>query len=486
MPDRILTTLASKQAESDLARRHSALTHPYTLSRNALLDRQSARESNARSYPRRIPLALQRAHGIYVEDIEGRVFIDCLAGAGTLALGHNHPVVVEAIERVLEDGLPLHTLDLTTPVKDRFVQDLFDLLPSEFARHAKVQFCGPTGADAIEAALKLVKIATGRATVLAFQGAYHGMTQGALNLMGNLGPKRALNGMLEGVQFLPYPYDYRCPFGLRGDTGVLAGLRYIEAVIGDPESGVPPPAGMILEVVQGEGGVVPAPDIWVNGVREITARAGIPLIIDEVQTGFGRTGKLFAFEHANIVPDVVVLSKAIGGGLPLSVAVYREELDLWPPGAHAGTFRGNQMAMATGSATIRHIRSERLHEHAGWIGRRFMDLLVQLKRGYPQLGDVRGRGLMIGVEIVDPDGEKNAAGHPSTASGLASAIHTECLRHGLIVELGGRHGSVVRFLPPLIITEPQIDQVFEIFAAAVRAALSGRRAVPKTLQAPVA
>jgi diaminobutyrate-2-oxoglutarate transaminase len=479
-----IAALTDTPAEDDFARRHNALAHPYTLSHNALLERQAARESNARSYPRRLPLALKRARGIYVEDVEGRIFIDCLAGAGTLALGHNPPVVLAAIEQVLKGGLPLHTLDLTTPVKDRFVEDLFDSLPTEFARDAKIQFCGPSGADAIEAALKLVKIATGRGTMLAFHGGYHGMTQGALHLMGNLGPKRALNGLLSGVQFLPYPYDFRCPFGLGGQTGLQAGLRYIDTVLNDPESGVPTPAGMIVEIIQGEGGVVPAPDTWMAGIREITAKAKVPLIIDEVQTGFGRTGKLFAFEHAGIVPDVVVLSKAIGGSLPLSVVVYRGELDHWLPGSHAGTFRGNQMAMAAGSATLHQIRTERLYEHAETIGKRFVTQLNQLQREHAQLGDIRGRGLMIGVEIIDVDADTDASGYPSAAPTLASAIQAECLRRGLIVELGGRHGSVVRFLPPLIITEPQIDRVFDIFAAAVQAARREHRSYPRDTPAP--
>lgn len=455
---------------ADFALRHNALSQPYTFKSNVLLERQAALESNARSYPRRIPLALRRAQGIYVEDIEGRVFIDCLAGAGTLALGHNHPVVIEAIEHVLKDGVPLHTLDLTTPVKDRFTQDLFDCLPAEFARDAKVQFCGPTGADAVEAAMKLVKTATGRGTMLAFHGAYHGMTQGALNLMGNLGAKRPLHDVLQGVQFLPFPYDYRCPFGLHGDSGVQAGLTYINTVLVDPESGIPAPAGMILEVVQGEGGVIPAPDDWIRGVRTITKKADVPLIVDEVQTGFARTGRLFAFEHAGVTPDVVVLSKAIGGTLPLSVIVYRKELDVWLPGAHAGTFRGNQLAMAAGSATIRHIRHEALHEQADVIGTLLVRKLRELQSAHPQLGDVRGRGLMIGIEIVDPGGTRDALGHPPADPALASAIQAECLKRGLILELGGRHGSVVRFLPPLIITERQIEHVFEIFTAAVGAA----------------
>ncbi|CDG82368.1 diaminobutyrate--2-oxoglutarate transaminase [Janthinobacterium agaricidamnosum] len=477
------TVSADGAAERELALRHQALQYPYTLSGNALLERQQRTESNARSYPRRIPLALKRAHGIYVEDTEGRVFIDCLAGAGTLALGHNHRVVVDAIRAVLDAGLPLHTLDLTTPVKDRFVQDLFQTLPAEFARGAKVQFCGPTGSDAVEAALKLVKIATGRSTMLAFHGAYHGMTQGALTLMGSLGPKKPL-GALQGVQFLPYPYDYRCPFGLGGEAGQQAGLRYIETVMTDPEGGVPAAAGMLFEAVQGEGGVIPAPDSWLRGVRELTARAGVPLIVDEVQTGFGRTGAMFAFEHSGIVPDVLVLSKAIGGSLPLSVVVYRGELDQWQPGAHAGTFRGNQLAMAAGSATISHIRSEELAAHAARAGLRFMGQLRQLQRDDPAIGDVRGRGLMIGVEIIDPDQPRSGMGHPASAGPLAAAIQAECLRRGLIVELGGRNGSVVRMLPPLVITEAQLDHVFEIFSAALAAAHSRlRQAATRAAQA---
>lgn len=470
MQTNVATTRETSRIGSDIGRFHNALARPYTFSSNTLLEHQAARESNARSYPRRIPLALKHAEGIYVEDVEGRVFIDCLAGAGTLTLGHNHPVVIEAIEQVLKDGTPLHTLDLTTPVKDRFMEDLFDTLPSEFSRDAKVQFCGPTGADAVEAALKLVKTATGRGTVLAFHGAYHGMTQGALNLMGNLGAKRPLHGILQGVQFLPFPYDYRCPLGLHGDSGVQAGLTYIHTVLEDPESGVPAPAGMIFEVVQGEGGVIPAPDDWVRGVRRITTKANVPLIVDEVQTGFGRTGRLFAFEHAGITPDVVVLSKAIGGTLPLSVIVYRKELDVWLPGAHAGTFRGNQLAMAAGSATISYIRREALHEQAEAIGTLLTRKLRELQSVHPQLGDVRGRGLMIGIEIVDPEGTRDALGHPPADPALASAIQAECLKRGLILELGGRHSSVVRFLPPLIITERQIEHVFEIFTAATGAA----------------
>lgn len=415
---------------AELSQRHFARTKPFDFTPHDILERQARQESNARSYPRRLPLVLKRAAGVYVEDIEGRVFIDCLAGAGTLALGHNHPVVIEAISSALRDELPLHTLDLMTPVKDRFVQDLFEVLPPDFARSAKVQFCGPTGADAIEAAVKLVKTATGRGTMLAFQGVYHGMTQSTLQLMGSLEPKAPLNGTLSGVQFLPYPYDYRCPLGLRGEAGIKAGLHFIRSVLNDPEGGVPVPAGVVLETIQGEGGVIPAPVTWLQGIRTLTATAGVPLIIDEIQSGFGRTGKMFAFEHAKIKPDVIALSKAIGGGLPMSVVVYREELDQWKPGAHAGTFRGNQLAMAAGSATIRLLRSEDLPAHAEAMGRRLSNALTQLQSIHPQLGDIRGRGLMLGAEIVDPGSAPDALGNTAAAPTLAKAIQHEACAVG--------------------------------------------------------
>lgn len=467
----VLTSPAIRvfDTEESFGQRHDALRQPYEFTSNPLLERQNERESNARSYPRRLPIALKRGRGIYVEDVEGRVFIDCLAGAGTLALGHNHPVVVQAIQQVLRDGVPLHTLDLTTPVKDEFVETLFNMLPAEFARDARIQFCGPTGADAIEAALKLTKIATGRQTILSFHGAYHGMTQGTLNLMGNLGPKSALGGLVSGVQFLPYPYEYRSPFGLDSNATVAASLHYIESMLADPESGVPTPAGIVMEIVQGEGGVIAAPDAWTRGVRAISRRAGVPLLIDEVQTGFGRTGKMFAFEHSGITPDVLILSKAIGGSLPLSVVVYRGELDQWKPGTHAGTFRGNQLAMAAGSATLKYIRAEGLAERAEQMGKRLMAHLRQLQKAYPCIGDVRGRGLMIGAEIVDADQARNTLGEPAAAPALASRLQQACLQRGLILELGGRHGSVVRLLPPLIVTEQDIDHIAEIIAAGLQA-----------------
>src|SRR5262249_22322929 len=419
-------------------------------------------ESNARSYPRRLPLAIREARGILITDVDGRKFLDCLSNAGTLALGHNHPVVVEAIKRQLDAGLPPHTPALTPPVKDEFVAELFSTLPAEFAANARIQFCSPSGADAVEAALKLVKTATGRRAIIAFNGAYHGQTHGALALMGNQGPKRLVNGLMPDVHFLPYPYPYRNP--LSSDQCAA----HAEYLLNDPESGLPPVAGMILEPVQGEGGVIPAPKEWLWKMRDLTAQREIPLILDEVQTGWGRTGLLYGFEHSGVTPDVVVLSKAIGGGLPLAVVVYREELDAWQSGAHTGTFRGNQLAMAAGLATLRFLRDNDVPAHAEAMGERFKARLRELQNHYSFIGDVRGLGLMLGVEIVDPE-ENDGAGRPRGDGGLARKIQAKCFERGLILEVGGRRGAVLRLLPPLIITLEQVDQACDIMADACAA-----------------
>lgn len=434
------------------------------------LERQAARESNARSYPRRLPLALKKASGMYVEDMDGHTYIDCLAGAGALALGHNHPVVVEAVRGMLADGVPMQTLDLTTPVKDGFMQTLFASLPGEFSRHARVQFCGPSGADAVEAAVKLVKTATGRRTMLSFQGGYHGMTHGALSLTGYLAPKEAIGGLMADVHFLPFPYQYRCPFGVGGEAGARMSTAYIEHLLDDPNSGILPPAGMILEVVQGEGGVIPAPDDWLRDIRRITRNRNIPLIVDEIQTGVGRTGVMYAFEHAGIVPDVVILSKAIGGGLPMSVVMYHSDLDRWKPGAHAGTFRGNQMAMAAGTATMAFIQEHGMAGHAEQMGARLKGQLRRIQKDSLSIGDCRGRGLMIGAEIINRDAQPDGLGSYPADPAMAQRIQAQALRLGLILELGGRHNSTVRFIPPLIITAEQVDTVTAIFGEAVKAA----------------
>jgi diaminobutyrate-2-oxoglutarate transaminase len=304
-----------------------------------LLAQQAARESSARVYPGRLPVALARGRGAHVWDTSGRRYVDCLAGAGSLALGHHHPVVAGALRRALDDEAPLTTLDLATPLRDAFTDALVEALPPELAA-GRILFCGPSGADAVEAAVKLCKIATRRCAIVAFGGGYHGMTQGALSLTGSREPKERLGALLPDVHHLPFPTGVRCPFGVGGEAGAERCARVFEWALEDVDSGIATPAAVVMEPVQGEGGVHPAPASFAHAVRDATLRAGVPLIFDEVQTGLGRTGTLWGLDALGVVPDVLVLSKAIGGGLPLAVVVARRELDAaWQPGDHAGTFR---------------------------------------------------------------------------------------------------------------------------------------------------
>jgi diaminobutyrate-2-oxoglutarate transaminase len=434
------------------------------------LERQAQSESNARSYPRKLPFALSQAKGIYLKDVDGQVYYDCLSGAGALALGHNHAVVQEAIMKQLSKNLPMLTLDITTPVKEEFVNEILKCFPKEFAENAKIQFCGPSGADAVEAAIKLVKHATGRRGMMAFQGGYHGMTHGALSLMGNLGAKKNISGLMADVTMLPYPYLYRLPItGMSDEDGKYCS-EYIENLLTDDESGVLKPAGIIIEALQGEGGKIPAPIKFLKELRRITQEQDIPLIFDEIQSGFGRTGKMFAFEHANIIPDIVVLSKALGGSLPMAVVVYNKKYDVWGPGSHAGTFRGNQLGMATGTATMRYIRENNLLENVIKMGELFVEELANIQNATNCIGDIRGKGLMIGVEIVNPNSGVLQHGKPERFEKLARKIQYECFCRGLVVEIGGRQSSVIRLMPPLNVEKEQVLDICKILKEAIVAA----------------
>ncbi|MBV9847663.1 MAG: diaminobutyrate--2-oxoglutarate transaminase family protein [Kutzneria sp.] len=443
------------------------------MSTEAVYNYVRERESNARTYADKLDRVIERGSLARVWDSEGREYLDCLSVAGTLALGHNHPIVIEAVLDFIASGQVQQALDLTTPAKYRFLRQLFDVFPADFGATAKVQFCGPSGADATEAAVKLFKTATGRRTVIAFHGAYHGMTAGSLSLTGNLVAKRSVASLMPDTHFLPYPDSYRCPFGLGGEAGVRANLHYLERVLTDPDSGITKPAAVFVEAVQGEGGVIPAPPSWLRGLRELTARLDIPLVLDEIQTGFGRTGTMFAFEEAGIRPDAVLISKAVGGGFPLALVAYDARYDAWSPGAHAGTFRGNQIAMVAGATTISVIRDENLVHAAVAKGKLIGAGLGELADRHPEIGDVRGRGLMWGVEIVDPRLPADALGaHPADGE-RAAEIGRRCLELGLIVERGGRHGAVLRLLPPLVITEGEVEEMISKLGMALVAKPQG-------------
>ncbi len=439
-----------------------------TFTNKYFTDRQNDFESSARSYPRKFPFALSKAKGVILEDVEGNKYIDFLCGAGTLALGHNDERVNKAMIDLINSGSPLHTLDLTTPTKDKFVETIHSILPFGMAKDVKIQFCSPSGTDATDAAIKLCKIATGRSSVIAFSGGYHGMGHGAMAVTGNCYAKSQVPNLMPGVQFMPYPYSYRCPVGLGGDAGTKAVSAYFERLLKDPESGVSKPACVIIEPIQGEGGVVPAPVEFLQTVRRVTSELDIPLICDEIQCGMGRSGRVFAFEYAGIVPDVILASKAIGGTQPMSVVIYNKKLDKWGPGTHAGTFRGNQLAMAAGTVVMETISKKEFLDDVVRKGNHFKERLLSLQKECPVIGDVRGKGLMLGIEFVDPNGRKDIMGHPVESGEICARVQKGCFENGLVMEKGGRNGSVMRCLTALNIADEDLDKGISIFEKVVR------------------
>lgn len=423
-----------------------------------LLARQDRWESNARTYPRHLPIAIEEASGSFVRDVDGNVFIDFLMGAGVLSLGHGHPELVSVAASQL--GRHAHGLDLPTPAKDAFVQAQLSMLPPGLRRRTKVHFCGPAGANAVDAALKLCKTATGRGDIVSFQGGFHGSSHAAMAVTGLVEQKQPVPNGLPGIHFFPYSSCVRCPVGLTLDTCATNCVGVLEHALRDPNGGIPLPAAVILELVQGEGGVMPAQPDFVRRVRELTRELDVPLIVDEVQTGCGRTGTWFAFERYDIEPDVIVASKALSGiGLPVAIIMYDRRLDVWAPGAHTGTFRGNQLAFAAGAEAVRIVRRDDVLGNVRRRGEQIADRLAGLQ-AHPWVLDVRGVGLMWGIELADPrDG--------SPAGAMAREVQARALRKGLIVEVGGREDSVVRMLPPLNVAAEVVDTACSILMAAI-------------------
>ncbi len=424
----------------------------------ALLARQESRESNARVYGRHFPIAVEEASGSFVRDVDGNVFIDFLTGAGVLSLGHSHPELVEVATEQL--GRFCHGLDLPSPAKDAFTTAQLSMLPDGMRDRMRVHFCGPTGANAVDAALKLCKTATGRGDVVAFSGGFHGTTHATMAVTGVVATKAPVANGMPGVHVFPYSHCSDCPLDLRRDTCSTNCVALLERALRDPHGGIVRPAAVLVELVQGEGGVVPASVDFVRRLRTLTRELDVPLVVDEVQTGCGRTGTWFAFEQYGIEPDVIVASKALSGiGQPVSIILYDERLDVWAPGAHTGTFRGNQVAFA---AVARAVEIVRRDDVLGNVRRRSAQIRQRLDvlRAHPWVRDVRGRGLMWGIELADP-------GTGAWAGELAGRVQARALRGGLIVELGGRDDCVVRLLPPLNVTADVVDAACDILVEAV-------------------
>jgi len=441
-----------------------------------LLERQERLDSSAVAYPKSVPIALEEGKGATLKDADGNVFLDFFAGIGVLNVGHSNPYVLEGVHEQTEKLV--HTIDFPTEARLDFIEKLNEIAPGGLADHNRVVFGGPSGSDAIEGSIKLAKHTTGGTGMLAFRGSYHGGTAGALSLTGGKKYKAEYTPLLPDVVHVRYPYAYAergddanaakvCPVGC-GDLGgtccesisCARALEDVRETLSDPYGGLEDPAGIWVEPIQGEGGVVVPPEGFLPGLREIADEAGIPLIFDEIQSGFGRTGKWFASEHTDVTPDAVTMAKGIGGaGLPLGAMIYHEDLDTWEPGGHIGTFRGNVPAMVGGTRAIEYIQAHDLLAHATDLGEYLRERLREAGAKCETLGEVRGEGLFVGAEFDATD----------TRSGkeIVADIQEYCYERGVLVWTAGRRGNVLRLLPPLVMTREQAEVGMDVIGEAI-------------------
>ena len=405
-------------------------------------------ESNVRSYCRSFPALFARAKGPLLYTATGQEYIDFFAGAGTLNYGHNPEYIKHKLLAYIEhDGIS-HGLDFYTEAKRDFITAFTRGVLAPRGLDYKLQFSGPTGANAVEAALKLARRVTGRQGVFTFMGAYHGLSLGSLAVTANAGMRAAAGTGLHDASFMPYP------------DGRIAGvdsLAYIDYVLGDTHSGFELPAAIIVETIQAEGGIVVAPIAWLKGLRALCDRHGIVLICDDIQVGCHRSGPYFSFERAGITPDIVTLSKSISGyGLPMSLVLFKPELDAWKPGEHTGTFRGNQLAFIGGTAAIELAASLDIEAMVARKQRLFETFLNErIKPLHPGLA-VRGLGMVWGVDCA------------AVSDTLAERVSARCFELGLVLETAGRNGSVLKFLPPLVTDDEVLARGFAIVERALK------------------
>jgi 4-aminobutyrate aminotransferase len=408
------------------------------------------------SYTRDYPLVIARGEGAIVEDVDGNIFLDCTAGIAVTSTGHSHPEVVKAITDQAQRFLHMSGTDFYYEPQVRLGEELSAIAPMSGPHRS---FFGNSGTEAVEAALKLAKYHTRRHNVIAFLGAFHGRSMGSLSATASkVAQRKGFLPLVPGTFHAPYPDVYR--YAGSPDACAADSLRFIEDQLFVHL--VPPDevAAILVEPIQGEGGYLVPPDAFLQGLREIATRHGMLLIADEVQSGMGRTGKMFAIEHTGVEPDIVTMAKGIASGLPLGVATARSDVMSWPPGSHASTFGGNPVACAAALATIRLLR-ESLVKNAEVVGAHMMAAARSLTERHPIVGDVRGRGLMIGVELVRDRNTKERA----TAE--RNALVQECFRRGLLVLGAGR--NAIRLSPPLVLTREQADTAIGILDQALTA-----------------
>jgi diaminobutyrate-2-oxoglutarate transaminase len=405
-------------------------------------------ESNVRTYCRSFPEVFEKASGALLVGETGRRYLDFFSGAGALNYGHNNPYIKQRVVEYLQSDNILHALDMSTTAKRQFMTAFRDHILQPRGLDYNVQFCGPTGTNAVEAALKLARKVTRRTGVFSFVGGFHGMSLGALAITSNRASRAAAGVPLHNATFMPYP---------NGAVSTDESIDYIDQLLRDGHSGTEKPAAMILETVQAEGGVNVAPDDWLQRLQDLCRQHEILLICDDIQVGCFRTGPFFSFERAKIVPDIVVLSKSIGGiGLPMSLVLMKPELDVWAPGEHTGTFRGNQIAFVAAKAAIEFAVINRIDDEV----RRKEGLLREVLHGLTLRTsreiEVRGVGMIWGVDLTNIGGAE-----------LARQVGARCFELGLIIERAGRDDTVMKLIPPLTIADDLLQEGCEILTQAI-------------------
>ncbi|MDE3111712.1 MAG: aspartate aminotransferase family protein [Chloroflexota bacterium] len=408
------------------------------------------------------PVVVERAQGARITAADGREYLDCFAGIAVVNAGHVHPKVAAAAKAQIDRLVHVCSYIYYVPA----VADLAEVLARITPGALQKTFFVNSGAEAIEGALRLAKIATGKREIVALQMAFHGRTYATLSVTGNMLRKTRGGPYMSGVAFAPAPYCYRCPLRLEPETCGLACADAVEDTIRAQTSG--DVAAFIVEPVLGEGGIVPLPAGYLARVREILARHGVLLLVDEVQTGFGRTGRMFGVEHQvdaqgrTVEPDIMAMAKGIADGFPLGAFIAPEAIaDSFRPGEHLSTFGGNPVSCAAAIANIQVLEDEGLVRRSAELGALLMGELRALSEREPLIGDVRGLGLMIGVELVSDRKTKRPAAVE------AKAIRERCREAGVLVGVGGQDGNVVRIQPPLVISDEQAATALRALADAI-------------------
>jgi 4-aminobutyrate aminotransferase len=414
------------------------------------------------SYTRDYPLVIARGEGAIVEDVDGNVFVDCAAGIAVNSTGVSHPEVVKAIADQAAKFIHMSGTDFYYEPQVRLAEELSTLVPIDGAVRS---FFGNSGTETTEAAIKLSRYYTKRSNIIAFLGSFHGRSLGALSLTASKSiQRRGFGPLLSGVYHAPYPDTYR--FNGSADACAEASLSFIRDQILVHLTSPDEVAAIVVEPIQGEGGYIAPPPAFLQGLRELTRQHGMMLVLDEVQSGMGRTGKMFASEHFGVTGDIVNIAKGIASGLPLGVTCARAEVMSWPPGAHASTFGGNPVCCAAALATVKLLR-DGLIANAAAVGAHLMTGLKGLVDRHPLIGDVRGRGLMIGVELVRDRQTKERADRER------DAVVDAAFARGLLLLGAGKNS--VRFSPALVLTREQADVAVGIFDEALTAVEKGGR-----------